>query len=76
MVSNPFPRPDSSAEMVAVTDGNWDLTSAYICGTGSAPSADERPHFLAEFLAQRHASYAEYSVYLTGGKILQKLDLI
>lgn len=62
--------------LVSVITGHWDLTSAYICCTGSAPSADERPHFLADFLTEHHRQVLDSKSFLQFGKLLLQANLI
>lgn len=62
--------------LLSVLTGNWDLTSAHICGTGHCPLAEERPHFLADYLVKGHPSWLSRSAYLEFGQILLAADLI
>lgn len=62
--------------LVSVITGNWDLTSAYMCCTGSAPLAEDRPYFLADFLGENFPSWLSREAYLEFGKLLLGCELI
>lgn len=62
--------------LVSTISGNWNLTSAYICGTGAPPPDEDRPYFFADFLGEKHSSWLQREAYLTFGKLLLALKLI
>ena len=62
--------------LTSVVTDNWDLTSAYICCTGTAPLPDDRPYFLADFLGEHHPEWLDRQSILQLGKILLRANLI